>query len=137
MPQDGSSLLAGGRCTRHPLKLAPAPRGVLSLSQATPTHSSPAVADRPMLCESGGHVALPRKCSVWPPERDAPAPTESAPTMPNPEAAGQSLTAWSLGIESTASVDSMFAAPAAQNSHEIKTLRAITASVTVPSHQNN
>ena len=68
--------------------------------------------------------------SLVPPERDAPAPTESAPTMPNPEATGQSSTAWSLESEPTASVGGMLATPTVQNLRKSKTLSTITASVT-------
>ena len=63
-PERGSSLLVEGRCTQNRLQLLPAPPGVLS-DGATPTRPSEAVAGRPLMCESGDHVTLSRRCSVW------------------------------------------------------------------------
>ena len=58
-----SSLLAEGRCTQNRLQLVPAPPGVLS-DEATPTRPSQPGAGRPLMCESGDHVTLSRRCSV-------------------------------------------------------------------------
>ena len=62
-PEPGSSLLVEGRCTQNRRQLLPAPPGVLS-DGATPTRPSQAVAGRPVMCESGDHVTLSRRCSV-------------------------------------------------------------------------
>ena len=61
--EQGSSLLVEGRCTQNRLQLLPAPPGVL-FDGATPTRPSQAVAGRPLMCESGDHVTLSRRCSV-------------------------------------------------------------------------
>ena len=60
----GSSLLAEGRGAQSRLQLVPASPGVLS-DGATPTRPSQAVAGWPVMCESGDHVTLSRRCYVW------------------------------------------------------------------------
>ena len=61
--EQGSSLLVEGRCTQNRLQLLPAPPGVL-FDGATPTRPSQALAGLPLMCESGDHVTLYRRCSV-------------------------------------------------------------------------
>ena len=62
-PEQGSSLLVEGHCTQDRLQLVPAAPGVLSVG-ATPTRPSQAVAAQPLMCESGDHVTLSRRCLV-------------------------------------------------------------------------
>ena len=61
--EPGSRLLVEGRCTQHLRQLVSASPGVLS-DGAMPTRPSQAVAGRPLMCESGDHVTLSRRCSV-------------------------------------------------------------------------
>ena len=61
--QPGSSLLVEGRGTQNRRQLVPAPPGVLLVrSWRLAPHS--AVAGQPLMCESGYHVTLSRRCSV-------------------------------------------------------------------------
>ena len=61
--EPGSSLLAEGHRTQGRLQLLPAPPGVLS-DETMAGHTQPALAGQPLMCESGDHVTLSRRCSV-------------------------------------------------------------------------
>ena len=62
--EQGASLLAEGRCTHNRLQLVPAPTQGCSPTGPRQLAPSQAVAGRPLVCESGEHATLSRRCSV-------------------------------------------------------------------------